>query len=53
MSVSVEFGDWGPIYLAPGYEELRWFTWEGVLDPTRWSAMHANPRAIGSPPTIP
>jgi hypothetical protein len=53
MSVSVEFADWGPIYLAPGAEELRWFTWEPVFDPTRWSAMHANPRAIGSPPHDP
>jgi hypothetical protein len=47
MGVSVEFADWGPIYLAPGAEEVRWFTW--AFDPTRWSAMHANPWAIGSP----
>jgi hypothetical protein len=48
MSVSVEFADWGPIYLAPGAEELRWFTW-ARFDPVRWSAMYANPRALGSP----
>lgn len=47
MSVSVQFADWGPIYLAPGAEEVRWFTW--AFDPGRWSAMHLNPRAIGSP----
>lgn len=49
MSVSVQFADWGPIYLAPGAQELRWFTWEPVFDPTRWSLMQANPRAMGYP----
>ncbi len=41
MSVQVDFGQWGPIYLAPGAETTWWFTW--IFDGNHWSRMSAVP----------
>ena len=42
MSVQVDFGAWGPIWLEAGAEEVRWFTW--AFDEDHWSLMQATPR---------
>jgi hypothetical protein len=44
--VMADFGEWDPVWLATGQEEVRWFTWTS-FEPGRWSAMHANPWGSG------
>lgn len=46
MSVEVDFGRWGTIYLGPGQSATWWFTW--IFDGNYWSRMSAVPLA-GSP----
>lgn len=41
MAVSVNFTQWGTIYLAPGAVQTWWFTW--YFDGNRWSRMSAVP----------
>jgi hypothetical protein len=41
MSVEVDFGRWGTIYLAPGQVVNWWFTW--IFDGLYWSRMSAVP----------
>lgn len=41
MSVEVDFLDYGWIYLGPGAEEWRWFTW--IYDEYHWARISALP----------
>ena len=47
MKVQVDFAKWGPVWLAAGHEEVRWFTW--AFDPDHWSLMQANPEGLDRP----
>jgi hypothetical protein len=52
MSTEADFGVWGPVFLAPGQEEWRWFTW--IFDQNHWQRMAVtlDSQRQRGPPTI-